>query len=371
MSRSYPSWRSWAFVAVCAVFFVASVSPAEAQRRRQRRAPAEAGEGTSQEQAYPEESSSAAPSAEDTPWSKGVSMEKRRAAHRLLEQGNALFLEGKHREALPLYQRAIESWDHPAIRFNIVRTLIHLDRPVEAFENLEHALRFGSAPLEDAVYAEAQNYRRLLLGQIAELEVRCKQEGVRVSVDGQEFLTCPDTRTARVTPGSHQVVGKKEGHLTLTEEVVVMPGKMESVEVSLQTLTEATTMERRWKPAMPWLVTVAGAVVAGAGALLQLRAQADLNQYGEDLERLCGAGCEPEDLPAGTANLASRGQLLNKVAIGTMAGGGAIALTGLILVIMNRQRAVLPDDQRPPPQGPQVGASVGPDHIALSVSGRF
>src|SRR5258706_3322048 len=88
------------------------------------------------------------------PWSQGVSAEHKAAAKKLLEAGNVAFLERRYNEALDLYKRAVAEWDHPAIRFNIVRCLIQLDRPVDATENLEAALKYGATPLEDAVYAE-------------------------------------------------------------------------------------------------------------------------------------------------------------------------------------------------------------------------
>ena len=78
-------------------------------------------------------------------------------------------MSDKHREALAKYEDAVAVWDHPAIRFNMVRALIALDRPLEAYENLEKALAYGKDPLEDQVYSEAQNYQRLLEGLVDRL----------------------------------------------------------------------------------------------------------------------------------------------------------------------------------------------------------
>src|SRR5689334_16489633 len=90
----------------------------------------------------------------DQPWAVGVSAEHKAQAQTLLEAGNAQFLERKYPEALATYQQALAIWDHPAIRFNVVRCLIQLGRPVEAYDNLEIALRYGEAPLESSVYEE-------------------------------------------------------------------------------------------------------------------------------------------------------------------------------------------------------------------------
>src|SRR4051812_38973049 len=100
------------------------------------------------------------------PWVAGVSEDNKAAAKKLLAQGNELFLEHKYAEALDTFKQAIAKWDHPAIRFNIVRCLIQLDRPVDAAENLELALKYGPAPLEESVYAEAVAYKKLLATQV-------------------------------------------------------------------------------------------------------------------------------------------------------------------------------------------------------------
>src|SRR4051812_44281380 len=152
----------------------------------------------------------------EEPWSVGVSDTAKATAQKLLEEGNALFLDKKYAPALEKYKQAVASWDHPSIRFNMVRCFIQLDKPVDASDNLERALKYGSAPLQEAVYTEALSYQKLLANQIADLEVSCSQPSVDLTVDGQHVATCPSTRTQRVEPGQHQVVATKQGFLTRT-----------------------------------------------------------------------------------------------------------------------------------------------------------
>src|SRR5688500_8599282 len=92
------------------------------------------------------------------PWADGVSEQQKAAAKKLLDEGNALLLDKKYVEALDKYSVAVTHWDHPAIRFNMVRCLIHLQRNVEAFDSLKLALKYGKDPLEETVYNEAIAY---------------------------------------------------------------------------------------------------------------------------------------------------------------------------------------------------------------------
>src|SRR5207248_1447551 len=119
--------------------------------------------------------SSLAYAGDDAPWKQGVTPEQQAAAKKLLDEGNELLLQHDYSGALAKYQDAIKQWDHPGIRFNVVRCLVQLDRTLEAVDNLEVALKYGAAPLDETVYEEALGYQKLLANQVATLDVECKQ----------------------------------------------------------------------------------------------------------------------------------------------------------------------------------------------------
>ncbi len=178
---------------------------------------------------------------DSAPWSAGVTDAQKATANQLLARGNVLFLEKKYAEALAEFRAAVAAWDHPAIRFNIVRCLIQLDRPVEAAENLRASLRYGSAPLEDAVYTEAVAYEKLLTQQVAELSIACTQPGVTVSLDGQRLATCPGTATRRLAPGRHQLLGTGDGLLPRATEILLVGGESQTVSVDLAPIPAASS----------------------------------------------------------------------------------------------------------------------------------
>lgn len=278
----------------------------------------------------------------DDPWAAGVTEAQKDEAQGMLEQGNALFLEKKYAEALEVYRRADAVWDHPSIRFNMVRCLIQLDRPAEASENLERALKYGSAPLEPSVYEEALAYQKLLANEIAELDVRCTQTGARITLDGQELGLCPLEQKRSVTPGSHQVVGTAAGYVPRTYDVVVVGGAHDRVDVSLESVASAAKIVHRWATWKPWAVFGAGVATTALGIGLQLKASSDMTSYKQQLASECAnVGCSPAQA-ASLAPLRSSALLENHLAVALIPLGIAAAVGGGVMLYLNRPHAVYP-----------------------------
>src|SRR5262249_43670006 len=131
------------------------------------------------------------PEPPERPWADGVPDALQAEAKQLFDAGNLLFEQEKYAQALTIYRDAVKKWDHPAIRYNMAVANIHLDQPLAAYEDLASALRYGAAPLQADVYAQALTYQKLLLGQLAQLKVACAQAEVHVFVDGELVLTGP------------------------------------------------------------------------------------------------------------------------------------------------------------------------------------
>jgi hypothetical protein len=297
----------------------------------------------------------------EKPWVRGVSKELKAKAQSLLEQGNVLFLENRHKEALALYEQALAAWDHPAIRFNAVRALVVLDRPVAAQENLEKALAYGPEPLEDAVYREALNYQRLLAGMIGELEIRCGQPGVTVRVNGAVLLTCPGVHKQRMTPGKHVVSGSGDRLLARTIDAVVTPGKLESIEVTLAPLDDLVA-HSRWTPWKPWAVVGAGVVLVGVGAVFRVKARSESDEIEAIVRDRCQASCTPDQ--HGLGDRQDRVDRNNALwTTGLVVGATAVA-TGLTLVILNRPQVRARETR-------VVATGASGDELGFAVAGTF
>ncbi|HEX5060862.1 MAG TPA: hypothetical protein VFV99_15955 [Kofleriaceae bacterium] len=301
------------------------------------------------------------------PWAEGVSDAHKAEAQARLEEGNALFLKQSYREALEKYQDALRAWDHPSIRFNIVRCLIQLDRPVDAYDNLKAALKYGAEPLEENVYREALAYEKLLANEVAEVEIKCAQPGVAITLDGQDLPTCPGQATRRVKPGKHEVVANKAGFLTVQRELKVVGGSRESVDIALVPLAEATKVVHRWPTWIPWVVFGSGLGVAGFGAAMEYNAQRTMDEHDREVARDCAMGvcyadpnadgltdaqrAKARDLQTQRANA----ELQDKIAIGIISVGTVAAIAGGVMLVMNRGETVY--SLEPQPGGSMVTAS--------------
>lgn len=305
----------------------------------------------------------------ETPWGKGVSAEQRATAQAKLADGNALFLQNRFREALAVYEEALRSWDHPAIRFNVVRCLIALDEPLDAYTNLERALAFGKEPFEEQIYTEAVNYQRLLAGQIGELALTCTQPGVELKLGGKRFVQCPGSASSRLTPGIHVVVAQKPGFETLTKDVVLLPGKKQEVTVQLKTLADVTEYRTRWKTWQPWAVAGVGAAVAGVGVLVDQQGRSQLDQLRRAFAATCTATtCTRAQYEALDYDGTEQSAITkNRIGIGVMVAGGAIVAAGIAGVILNRPRPYVTERR----DAVTVSPALTPTSASVAVQGAF
>ncbi|MFH2006505.1 MAG: hypothetical protein ABI333_07970 [bacterium] len=315
------------------------------------------------------------PASSDTaakPWAKGVSTVRRTAALARFRTGNGFFERSEYAQALTEYQEAVKSWDHPAIRYNMAVSLVHLDRPVKAYRSLRGALRYGQAPLGPKLYMQALTYRKLLRGRLALLKVVCREAGARVTLDGKLLFNAPGEHRQHLLPGKHALMVSKDGYLTETRAPFLIPGRETILRIKLLPMASAIRMKRRWKRWWPWTILGGGLLVALSGVPLLLKARSDLNDYDSQLKSLCPTGCEVNSLPRAVTDLESRAHQENRAAIALFAVGGAVVIAGITFVILNQPRAV----QMKPGEVPErpvvsVTPTLGPGGGGVSATLRF
>jgi len=302
---------------------------------------------------------------DEKPWNVGVTQEQRDAAQPLFEAGNEHFERSSYGNALKEYREAIVHRDHPAIRYNMAICLINLDQPIEAYEQLQHALQFGDAPLGRDLFKEGQTYKKLLLGQLAELRVTTQESDANVSLDGEELFVGPGEATRLVRPKRHQVIATKAHMLTLTRELVPAAGETTHVDLELVPVADGLILKRRWDAWKPWAVAGAGAGLALLGLPLQAVSRSNARNYDSQVARFCVTRCD--ELPKDISDLRTRAEQQQVAAFSIIVTGSAVFTAGVVAAFMNRPKA----QEREPTSTFSLIPNVAGDGMSASFGSSF
>jgi hypothetical protein len=308
-------------------------------------------------------SAHAEPTDAPKPWASGVPEAEQTQALEIYQRGNAQFEEAHYTDALALYREAITHWDHPAIRFNMAVCLVNLDQPLEAHEDIEKALQFGATPLGNASYEQGLTYRKLLLAQLATIDVKSKEPHAEVALDGTVLFTAPGEVTKLVIPGNHRIVATKAGFVPTSMPVMLLGGKTFVADVKMTPL-EPSKIVRRWPQWKPWLVLGAGVALAISGGVLYSRAQDNVNNYYARFTQACPNGCGgPVQMPVppSLSSLWQRAQLEHDLAFPAFAVGGVALAAGLLGIYLDQPHAL---------EKPMTVTPVVTSHAAALVLGR-
>lgn len=272
----------------------------------------------------------------ERPWARGVSADKQRRALELFRDGNAALKESLFVKAAQIYREALALWDHPAIHYNLGLALVNLDQPVETYEHLEAALKYGAAPLDSDKFEQAQRYKTLIEKQVSRVDVRCDLDGAQVRFDGKPIFTGPGRWQGMVRAGPHTVVATKDGYLPSEQSQTLVGGEARVFDVTLLRAEDLTEYRRLWPTWIPWTVLAGGAVVTGASVGLHMAARSGYQSYDQAIQGCLDpvtGGCNPS---LDVAQQKSSADALQAVAIVGYAVGGAALVTGAVLVYLNR-----------------------------------
>ncbi|NTX01924.1 hypothetical protein [Myxococcus sp. CA040A] len=269
----------------------------------------------------------------DRPWALGVPRDEQQAAQALFFEGNERLRESVFVEASRNYRRALRHWNHPAIHYNLALALMNLDQPIEVHKHLKAAMGHGPEPLDAGRYEHARSYNALLEKQLAWVDVRCDQEGAVVTLNGQALFTAPGRYQALIRPGVHSIVAFKDGYLPTEKRQPLLPGEKAELDLELYTEDEVIRYRRRWSAWIPWTVLGVGVVAAGGGGLMHWKANEAFRDFDSRIDPK-GSLLEGE-----LSALRRTGSRFHAGAVGAYSLGGAAAVTGAVLIYLNRQRA--------------------------------
>jgi hypothetical protein len=200
-------------------------------------------------------------------------------------------------------------------------------------DHLVAAMRHGPVPLDPEKYEHARGYKSLLEKQLAWVEISCDVPGAKVVMDGRQLFVAPGRFEGLVRAGPHTIAATREGYLPTNIDSSLIPGEKTVLSLKMFTAADLTEYRRPWAVWKPWAVVGASAAVALAGGAVHWQARESYRAFDGQIEAQCAQGCRPGPE---ISHLRTRGDLLQQVAIGSYAVGGAAALTGAVLVYMNR-----------------------------------
>jgi tetratricopeptide (TPR) repeat protein len=268
-------------------------------------------------------------------WVVGVPLQRQEHAEALYQEGNRQFNNGFFALAVAKYRAALRHWNHPGIHYNLALALVILDRPIEAYESIVAALAHGAAGLHPDEYQRAIEYRRMLQGRIAAVEVACDEPGAVVTLDGQPLFTGPGQVTTIVLPGKHQVVASKPGYLVTTKTFKAMSPRRTRVELRMLTANRFSPRVQRW-PA--WTAIGLGVGTGAAAAMLHWQVRVDIAALNNAWRESCPMGCTmyPESLDVLRERLESQ----RKIAYAGYATAGALLTLGAVLAYFDRSQTM-------------------------------
>lgn len=308
---------------------------------------------------------------------KTVSAKDEQCALAAFHQGNDLLNNGLFPQSVARYREALRCWDHPAVHYNLALALINLDQPIEVFEQLNEAIKYGNEPLGQDKFDHAKEYLKLVAGQLADIEVSCDKVGAKVALDGKEVFVAPGSHRAKVRVGKHTFYGEKEGYNARITAPFIGPGETFRIELKLYTAEELTRYRRRWNRTwVPYAVIGGGALIGIAGGLFELSASSTYKDY-DDAVAKCSTDNNSACPSTRTDLLDMRKSGDTKRTLGFVGYGvaGAAIVTGAVLAILNRRQPyqIKPEDlEEEAAKHPlAVAPIVSPGMTGAAVQGHF
>lgn len=291
-------------------------------------------------------------------------------AQRLLAEGSALYKQGDYAGALDRFERVNTLYPRAGLILNIGTTLAALGRNVEAANAYQSYLDHPRD--DDKLRSRVETALTALDATLGRLTFDV-ESGAELQVGDGAWQAAADIHTLRVDPGTY-VVRARHGERTATVTGRVEPGAIDTVVVVLadpivappvdddddtEDLDVPPPVHRR--SAWPRIALIGGstlgAIAIGGGALLAVRAT---HRY-RDARELCGDTCSG-DVRDQAAALSSRGDRDRILAATAIAGGVAIAVTGVVLWARGRHHHS---------DAPAVSVDVAPDHVGLVLTGSL
>jgi hypothetical protein len=253
-------------------------------------------------------------------------------ARSLFELGVAAAAEERWDEAVALFRSSLEIAERPATAYNLAVALDRLALVREALAALETYFRLAGPA--DSRRDNAEALRRELGGRIASLRIEVEPPEALVEIDGEPQPGSGRRREIAIDPGEHVVRVAAEGHATRRIRIDVVAGTTieRTVELEVDPTGGDGEADDDGGLGTTGAIGVVLATAGGATLVASLVTGLRSNAIYHDLADRCGPS--GRSCPVGSESDIDSGLSLARASTVLMAIGGAAALAGIILIVI-------------------------------------
>jgi tetratricopeptide (TPR) repeat protein len=157
----------------------------------------------------------------------------KKAARKLLAEGDRHFKKGDFENALIKYQKAYEAYPNSAIFYAMAQAEEKLGRDIEALTHYEQLISEGP-DLPEELRTDAQARIGDIEKRIVVIEFDVRPLGATVTVDNVEIGQAPLDRPVRLMPGMHSWAISKDGFLPVEKEMDIPAGTVVDEVIQLE-----------------------------------------------------------------------------------------------------------------------------------------
>jgi hypothetical protein len=121
-------------------------------------------------------------------------------------------------------------------------------------------------------------------------------------------------------------------------------------DAKLVSLESAVVLEYPYRRWIPYTITASGLALGLGGIGVWLLGREQLSDFEGAFARECPTGCSLSDQPL-LRDLRDGAKLRGAIGVTMMVAGGAVAVGGIVMVIVNRPRRILPNVEVSPTRG--------------------
>jgi hypothetical protein len=148
----------------------------------------------------------------------------KRAATKLLKDGDRLFKKGDYEAALAKYQKAFETFPSAKIYFPMAQAEEQLGRYIDAHTHYELLLSEAGEPIPEQLRTEAQAALTAVEQKLVTIKFDVRPLGSTITVDNVELGQTPLDKPVRLMPGPHTWSITKDGFMPVEKEMDLDPG---------------------------------------------------------------------------------------------------------------------------------------------------